>query len=74
MPLSPRPQSFSALKVTAVPALQACKECSKVAASYEEEDVAEGWNSCVRLSCLKHGVTMHSTFDLVPPYPSFEVA
>ncbi len=60
------------LTVTAVPSLAACKDCSKVAASYEEEDVAEGWNSCVRFSCLRHGLTIHTTFDLVPPYPSFE--
>ncbi len=60
------------LTVTAVPSLDACKDCSRVADSYEEEDVAEGWNSCVRLSCLRHGVTLHTSFDLVPPYPSFE--
>ncbi len=60
------------LTVTAVPSLDACKDCSRVAASYEEEDVAEGWNSCVRFSCLRHGLTIHTTFDLVSPYPAFE--
>ena len=29
-------------------------------------------NSCVRLSCLKHGMTVHTQFDLVAPYPKFE--
>ena len=42
-----------------------------MAASYGEEDVAEAWNSCVRLSCLEHGVTVHTAFDLVTPYPEF---
>ena len=42
-----------------------------MAASYGEEDVAEAWNSCVRLSCLEHGVTVHAAFDLVTPYPEF---
>ena len=60
------------ITVTAVPALNACKECFKVASSYEEDEMAEAWNSCVRLSCLDHGMTVHTTFDLVPPYPNFE--
>ena len=47
------------------------QDCVRVAASYGEEDVAEAWNSCVRLSCLEHGVTVHTAFDLVTPYPEF---
>ncbi len=60
------------LTVTAAPSLDACRECARVAASYEEEDVAEAWNSCARLSCLKHGLTIHTSFDVVSPYPAFE--
>ena len=40
--------------------------------SYEEEELAAAWNSCARLSCLEHGFTIHSSFDLVQPYPRFE--
>ena len=40
--------------------------------SYEEEELAAAWDSCARLSCLEHGFTIHSSFDLVPPYPRFE--
>ena len=40
--------------------------------SYDEEELAAAWNSCARLSCLEHGFTIHSSFDLVPPYPRFE--
>lgn len=58
--------------VTTVPSLNACQDCLRVAASYEEESYAEAWNSCVRVSCLKHGLTVHTTFDLVRPYPTFE--
>ena len=36
------------LTVTAVPSLNGCKDCVRVASTYEEEDVAEAWNSCVR--------------------------
>ena len=43
-----------------------------MANSYDADDVAAAWNSCVRLSCLKHGVTVHTQFDLVSPYPKFE--
>ena len=34
-------------------------------------DLAEHWNSCVRFSCLKHGITLHTNFDMVPPFPRF---
>ena len=34
--------------------------------------MAAAWNSCVRLSCLRHGMTVHTQFDLVAPYPKFE--
>ncbi len=60
------------LTVTAVPSLHACRDCVRVAASYGEEEVAEAWNSCVRLSCLEHGMTVHTAFDLVTPFPKFE--
>ena len=60
------------ITVTAIPSLDACKECVKVAANYEEDEMAAQWNSCVRLSCIDHGMTVHTCFDLVPPYPKFE--
>eukprot|EP00095_Tigriopus_kingsejongensis_P003546 maker-scaffold106_size358372-snap-gene-2.37 protein:Tk03546 transcript:maker-scaffold106_size358372-snap-gene-2.37-mRNA-1 annotation:"PREDICTED: uncharacterized protein LOC100570502 isoform X2" len=60
------------LTVTAVPSLRGCKDCVRVATSYEEEDLAAAWNSCARLSCLEHGMTIHTSFDLVQPYPKFE--
>ena len=60
------------MTVTAVPSLNNCKACVKVASSYDENDMAENWNSCVRLSCLRHGMTVHTQFDLVAPYPKFE--
>ena len=34
-------------------------------------EVAERWNSCIRFSCLKHGYTVHTSFDMVPPFPRF---
>nr|CAD7407158.1 unnamed protein product [Timema cristinae] len=62
----------SYLTVTTVPFLNKCQDCIKVAASYEEEDVAATWDSCLRFSCLQHGLTVHTTFDVVSPYPNFE--
>jgi len=60
------------LTVTAVPSLASCGACTRVANSYDADDVAAAWDSCVRLSCLQHGVTAHTQFDLVAPYPRFE--
>ncbi|KAK7054582.1 DDB1-and CUL4-substrate receptor 15, WD repeat, partial [Halocaridina rubra] len=57
--------------ITAVPSLDNCSECYEVATSYEEEDLAERWNSCVRFSCLQHGITVHTSFEMVPPFPKF---
>ena len=59
------------LTVTALPSLKGCKECVRVAASFEEDDVAESWNSCIRLSCLEHAMTIHTAFDLAAPFPTF---
>ena len=46
--------------------------CVNVASTYDTDDVAEAWNSCIRMSCLKHGATVHTRFDIVSPYPMFE--
>ncbi|XP_045622574.1 uncharacterized protein [Procambarus clarkii] len=59
------------ITITAVPSLDNCSACYQVATSYEEEDLAERWNSCVRFSCLKHGITVHTSFEMVPPFPKF---
>ena len=70
--LSPASSVHCYLTVTTAPSLNNCKDCVKVASSYDADDVAAAWNSCVRLSCLRHGLTVHTQFDLVPPYPKFE--
>lgn len=44
---------------------------SRIAQSYGDEDLAAGWDGCVRFSCLRHGWTLHSAYATVPPYPSF---
>ncbi|XP_064106523.1 uncharacterized protein LOC135215584 isoform X1 [Macrobrachium nipponense] len=59
------------ITITAVPSLDNCSECYQVATSYEEEDLAERWNSCARFSCLQHGITVHTSFEMVPPFPRF---
>jgi len=60
------------LTVTQAPSLANCQDCVNVASTYDADDVAEAWNSCVRLSCLQHGATVHTQFDLVSPYPRIE--
>ncbi|KAF0312973.1 DDB1- and CUL4-associated factor 15 [Amphibalanus amphitrite] len=60
------------LTITAVPSLDRCLDCVRVAESYGEDDLAESWDSCVRFSCLRHGATVHTSFELVPPFPEFE--
>ncbi|XP_051162727.1 uncharacterized protein LOC127282500 isoform X2 [Leptopilina boulardi] len=61
------------LTITTVPSLDNCKECLKVAASYEEEgeDLAANWDSCVRCNCLQHGLTVHTTYEILSPFPRF---
>ncbi|XP_037094510.1 uncharacterized protein LOC119114506 [Pollicipes pollicipes] len=59
------------LTITAVPSLDACLDCVRVAESYGEDELAESWDSCVRFSCLRHGATVHTSFELVPPFPVF---
>lgn len=34
-------------------------------------DIAASWDTCLRFSCLKHGYTVHTSFDVVVPYPEF---
>lgn len=61
------------LTITTVPSLDNCKECLKVAASYEEEgeDLAANWDSCVRCNCLQHGLTVHTSYEILSPFPRF---
>ncbi|XP_072762738.1 uncharacterized protein [Anoplolepis gracilipes] len=61
------------LTVTTVPSLENCKDCLKVAASYEEEgeELAANWDCCVRCNCLQHGLTVHTTYEVISPYPKF---
>nr|CAH0101384.1 unnamed protein product [Daphnia galeata] len=58
------------LTVTSVPSVN-CPDCYRIAQSFEDEDLAASWDSCVRFSCLRHGYTIHSNYSTVPPYPSF---
>ncbi|XP_034942628.1 uncharacterized protein [Chelonus insularis] len=59
------------LTITTVPSLSNCKDCAKVAASYEEEELAANWDGCVRCNCLQHGLTVHTTYEIFSPYPRF---
>lgn len=88
-----------------MPSLDNCKDCLKVAASYEEEgegnrfcgctraillytrdiqsykttcslwlhhtELAVNWDGCVRCNCLQHGLTVHTTYEVISPYPKF---
>lgn len=35
-------------------------------------DMAANWDSCIGLTCLKHGLTIHTTLNIAPPYPPFD--
>ncbi|XP_029178991.1 uncharacterized protein LOC114946588 isoform X2 [Nylanderia fulva] len=61
------------LTITTVPSLENCKDCLKVAASYEEEgeELAANWDCGVRCNCLQHGLTVHTTYEVISPYPKF---
>ncbi|EGI57597.1 PREDICTED: uncharacterized protein LOC105153664 [Acromyrmex echinatior] len=68
-----QPTDRAYLTITTVPSLENCKDCLKVAASYEEEgeELAANWDSCVRCNCLQHGLTVHTTYEVISPYPKF---
>ncbi|KAL0275124.1 UNVERIFIED_CONTAM: hypothetical protein PYX00_003083 [Menopon gallinae] len=57
--------------VTALPSINNCQDCRVVASSYMLDDIAASWDTCLRFSCLKHGYTVHTSFDVVVPYPEF---
>ncbi|XP_012226414.1 uncharacterized protein [Linepithema humile] len=61
------------LTITTVPSLENCKDCLKIAASYEEdgEELAANWDGCIRCNCLQHGLTVHTTYEVTSPYPKF---
>uniref|UniRef100_A0A1B6E7W5 DDB1- and CUL4-associated factor 15 WD40 repeat-containing domain-containing protein n=2 Tax=Clastoptera arizonana TaxID=38151 RepID=A0A1B6E7W5_9HEMI len=61
------------MTITTLPSLHNCRDCRMVAASFDEEDMAANWDSCVGLSCLKHGLTVHTLFEVAPPYPLFDI-
>ncbi|XP_017893081.1 uncharacterized protein LOC108632797 [Ceratina calcarata] len=67
------PTDRAYLTITTVPSLDNCKDCLKVAASYEEEgeELAANWDGCVRCNCLQHGLTVHTTYEVISPYPRF---
>ncbi|KAL0118269.1 hypothetical protein PUN28_009133 [Cardiocondyla obscurior] len=68
-----QPTDRAYLTITTVPSLENCKDCLKVAASYEEEgeELAADWDGCVRCNCLQHGLTVHTTYEVISPYPKF---
>ncbi|XP_058790692.1 uncharacterized protein LOC131663927 isoform X2 [Phymastichus coffea] len=57
--------------ITTVPSLSNCADCQVIASSYEEEDLAASWDTCVRCNCLQHGLTVHTTYEVISPYPKF---
>lgn len=34
-------------------------------------ELAANWDSCVRCNCLQHGLTVHTTYEVISPYPKF---
>lgn len=34
-------------------------------------ELAANWDGCVRCNCLLHGLTVHTTYEVISPYPRF---
>lgn len=34
-------------------------------------ELAANWDGCVRCNCLQHGLTVHTTYEVISPYPRF---
>ncbi|XP_014237065.1 uncharacterized protein LOC106659174 [Trichogramma pretiosum] len=66
-----QPTDKAFVTITTVPSLENCRDCQSIASSYEEDDLAANWDSCVRCNCLQHGLTVHTTYEVISPYPKF---
>uniref|UniRef100_A0A0A9X792 DDB1-and CUL4-associated factor 15 n=1 Tax=Lygus hesperus TaxID=30085 RepID=A0A0A9X792_LYGHE len=55
-------KSSTYVTITTLPCLTGCENCRAVAASFDEEEMAAGWESGVGLSCMRHGLTVHTHF------------
>lgn len=38
---------------------------------FDRTELAANWDSCVRCNCLQHGLTVHTTYEVISPYPKF---
>ena len=38
---------------------------------FSSSDLAANWDSCLRCNCLQHGLTVHTTYEVMSPYPKF---
>lgn len=34
--------------------------------------MAANWDRAISMSCLKHGLTIHTILEIAPPYPSLD--
>ncbi|BET02244.1 DDB1 and CUL4 associated factor 15 [Nesidiocoris tenuis] len=58
----PEKLSSTYITVTTLPCLTGCENCRAVAASFDEEEMAAGWESGIGLSCMRHGLTVHTHY------------
>ncbi|XP_053989289.1 uncharacterized protein LOC128881898 [Hylaeus volcanicus] len=71
-----QPTDRAYLTITTIPSLENCKDCLKVAESFQEdfEELLANWDGCLRHDCLQHGLTVHTTYEVTSPYPRFRAA
>ncbi|KAK2177709.1 hypothetical protein NP493_583g02001 [Ridgeia piscesae] len=56
--------------ITAVPPVGPCEDCSQMAI-LQAQTASYGGSYDVAVRCLNHGFTVHSKYELAPPYPVF---
>lgn len=37
-------------------------------------ELADNWDGCVQCNCLVHGLTVHTTYEVISPFPRFRAA
>nr|XP_018902600.1 PREDICTED: uncharacterized protein LOC109034107 [Bemisia tabaci] len=62
------------ITITTLPALHSCYQCKLIAASFDAEDFAANWDSCISMRCVKHGLTVHTSFNLSNPNPTLDLS
>ncbi|CAH1243511.1 DCAF15 [Branchiostoma lanceolatum] len=59
------------LTVTAVPPVGPCEDCAQLPQDLDPPEPEDSLSTPVPLRCLRHSFTLHTKYELAPPFPPF---